>query len=368
MGNQQYTLPPIDRSLEDFVFAFDITDFKSQYQRIEEKLKNKIDDCCVDKIEDISKEKCTCKTYKILKTELTKDKLYKLKCQYPQICFIWIYDKHPIKRSKSQEHIEKEDINILKHFDIFIDPYVNVRGEKGKVYERKLLPKIKKECKEQIKRHLKQLKEYFTTVENKEEVKPTKDDYYMYLAYKESQKSIELKRWVGAVIIDEKTEEEISKGYNQYPSEEQTGSLNSKGRKDEVIHAEVDAILNIINDIIKKEKEQKYKHLLNNPDLCLYTTTFPCEDCAKCIIKAGIKKVIYIEPYYKSKTEDFYTSFITLEKVEKEGKRLPFLTFEGIGPRLFLHWDVKEKAQNWQRKETSRIKGVKKKQGKQSSR
>ena len=126
MGNQQYTLPSIDRSLEDFVFAFDIKSFESesQYQKIEEDLKNKIDDCCVDKIKDIFKEKSknktsnSLKTYKILKTELKKDELYDLKCQHPQICFIWIYDKHPIKRSKSQKHIENEDINILKHFDI----------------------------------------------------------------------------------------------------------------------------------------------------------------------------------------------------------------------------------------------------------
>ena len=189
----------------------------------------------------------------------------------------------------------------------------------------------------------------------------------MYIAYEESQKSIELRRWVGAVIIDEKTGQVISTGYNQYPSEE-AGSLSSDDRKDEVVHAEVDAILNIINDIIKKENERKYKHLLDNPDLCLYTTTFPCEDCAKCIIKSGIKKVIYIEPYHKSKTEDFYTSFITLKKpeeVEEEGKPLLFLPFEGVGPRLFLSWKAKveeEKTQNWQEKETRRIKEIKKKQ------
>ena len=337
MENQQYKLPPVDRALEDFILAFDIQNLKSQNQKIEEELINKIDPCCVvDKIEDILKEKAKKKinpsfkqekyTYKILKTELTKNQLYELKCQYPETCLIWIYDKHPIKRSKSQEHIDDEDINILKYFDIFIDPYKKVRGEKGKVYEQEHLPQIKKHCTEQLKKFLKQLKDYIKNTKLTKD-KLVKDDRYMYVAYKESQKSIELRRWVGAVIIDE-NEKIISKGYNQYPLENATGSLSSNDRKNEVVHAEVDAILNII-----KERES----LSEESILCLYTTTFPCEDCAKCIIKAGIKKVIYIEPYHKSKTEDFYTSFITLKQ---ESGQLEYLTFEGIGPRLFLYWNV----------------------------
>lgn len=33
----------------------------------------------------------------------------------------------------------------------------------------------------------------------------------------------------------------------------------------------------------------------------LYCTTFPCHNCAKHIIDAGVKRVVYIEPYAKSK-------------------------------------------------------------------
>ena len=52
--------------------------------------------------------------------------------------------------------------------------------------------------------------------------------------------------------------------------------------------------------------------------------------------KSWHQKSIYIEPYYKSKTEDFYTSFITLKE-----DAFQLLTFEGIDPRLFLYWNVK---------------------------
>ena len=35
-------------------------------------------------------------------------------------------------------------------------------------------------------------------------------------------------------------------------------------------------------------------------DCNLYTTTFPCHECAKHIVAAGIRRVVYIEPYPKS--------------------------------------------------------------------
>jgi deoxycytidylate deaminase len=34
----------------------------------------------------------------------------------------------------------------------------------------------------------------------------------------------------------------------------------------------------------------------------LYSTTFPCHNCAKHILDAGIERVVYVEPYPKSKT------------------------------------------------------------------
>jgi cytidine deaminase len=35
-------------------------------------------------------------------------------------------------------------------------------------------------------------------------------------------------------------------------------------------------------------------------DATMYTTTFPCHDCARHIVAAGIKRVAYVEPYPKS--------------------------------------------------------------------
>jgi deoxycytidylate deaminase len=65
----------------------------------------------------------------------------------------------------------------------------------------------------------------------------------------------------------------------------------------------------------------------------LYTTTFPCHNCCRHIIDAGIRKVIYIEPYAKSKAPRLHKDEISIDRIE-EGK-LPFLPFLGVGPRLF---------------------------------
>lgn len=38
----------------------------------------------------------------------------------------------------------------------------------------------------------------------------------------------------------------------------------------------------------------------------LFSTTFPCHECAKLILGAGIRRVVYIEPYPKSQVSDMY--------------------------------------------------------------
>ena len=43
----------------------------------------------------------------------------------------------------------------------------------------------------------------------------------------------------------------------------------------------------------------------------IYTTTFPCHNCTRHIIAAGIKKVVYIEPYAKSKAFSLHQDAIT---------------------------------------------------------
>lgn len=69
----------------------------------------------------------------------------------------------------------------------------------------------------------------------------------------------------------------------------------------------------------------------------LYVTTFPCHNCAKHIIAAGIRRVVYLEPYPKSRAGDLHREEISLESVEgrDEDRRVVFLPFSGIAPRQY---------------------------------
>lgn len=66
----------------------------------------------------------------------------------------------------------------------------------------------------------------------------------------------------------------------------------------------------------------------------LYTTTFPCHNCCRHIIAAGISEVVYIEPYPKSKAEELHWDAISVDEAVE--KRIPFVPFVGVGPRRFF--------------------------------
>jgi len=71
----------------------------------------------------------------------------------------------------------------------------------------------------------------------------------------------------------------------------------------------------------------------------LYCTTFPCHNCAKHIIAAGIKRVVYVEPYPKSKALEFHSESLylktTFENINAT-EQVVFEPFTGVGARRFL--------------------------------
>ncbi len=68
----------------------------------------------------------------------------------------------------------------------------------------------------------------------------------------------------------------------------------------------------------------------------VFCTTFPCHNCAKHIIAAGVREVIYIEPYPKSKAFQFHDDAITEDKGAEADNRVRFKPFIGVGPRRFF--------------------------------
>ena len=62
----------------------------------------------------------------------------------------------------------------------------------------------------------------------------------------------------------------------------------------------------------------------------LFCTTFPCHNCTKHLLAAGIGRVIYMEPYPKSKAKELHEHEIEIEK--RSTTRVSFLPFLGISP------------------------------------
>ena len=69
----------------------------------------------------------------------------------------------------------------------------------------------------------------------------------------------------------------------------------------------------------------------------LYTTTFPCHNCARHIVAAGVHRVVYIEPYAKSRAADLHNDAIAVEELPgQDDKKVRFEPFVGIGPRRYF--------------------------------
>jgi tRNA(Arg) A34 adenosine deaminase TadA len=66
----------------------------------------------------------------------------------------------------------------------------------------------------------------------------------------------------------------------------------------------------------------------------LFSTTFPCHNCCRHIIAAGIRQVVYIEPYPKSRATHLHGDAISID--EPETGKLPFKPFLGVGPRRYF--------------------------------
>lgn len=136
------------------------------------------------------------------------------------------------------------------------------------------------------------------------QVKQDKVDLlYLKMAKVWSENSHCKRNQVGCLIVNNRTI--ISDGYNGTPSgfpneceDCDNETLNS------VIHAEANAIT----------KLAKSTNSANGATL--YVTLSPCFDCAKLIIQAGIKKIVYSEIYRKK------DSFDLLKQAEIEIKYL----------------------------------------------
>jgi len=125
--------------------------------------------------------------------------------------------------------------------------------------------------------------------------RPSLDEYFMEIAQVASKRSTCLRRRNGAVLVKDK--HIISTGYNGAPSGlphcKEVGCLRDKnrvpsGERHELCrgaHAEANAIV------------QAALHGASTEGSTMYSTHQPCSFCAKLIINAKIREVVYLSPY-----------------------------------------------------------------------
>jgi len=88
----------------------------------------------------------------------------------------------------------------------------------------------------------------------------------------------------------------------------------------------------------------------------LYTTTFPCHICARHIVAAGVKRLIYVEPYPKSMAKDLYPDSIAVDADDTSDSAISFESFVGVAPRRYaelfdppIRKDKEGKVINWRK-------------------
>ena len=132
---------------------------------------------------------------------------------------------------------------------------------------------------------------------------------YLQMARVWAQNSYCQRRQVGALVV--KQGMIISDGYNGTPSGFENVCEDENGiTKPYVLHAEANAIT-------------KLARSSNNSDgATIYITASPCIECAKLIIQAGIKRVVYGEQYRLTDGIDLLKrAGIEVEYLEANGEK-----------------------------------------------
>jgi dCMP deaminase len=117
------------------------------------------------------------------------------------------------------------------------------------------------------------------------------DDYFMCMAFLSAQRSKDPNTQVGACIVDA-NKRIVGLGYNGFPAGcsddflpwARDGGCELHKKYMYVCHAEVNAILN--------------KGSADVRGSTIYVAMFPCNECSKVIIQAGIREVVYMNDRY----------------------------------------------------------------------
>ncbi len=113
--------------------------------------------------------------------------------------------------------------------------------------------------------------------------RPSWDEYFMGITFEVARRSTCSRAQVGAIIVRDKRI--LTTGYNGSPAGlphcTEAGCLVINGHCVRTLHAEQNAII------------QAALHGVSTDGAAIYVTHQPCLNCAKMIINAGIRRVVY---------------------------------------------------------------------------
>ncbi len=149
------------------------------------------------------------------------------------------------------------------------------------------------------------------------------DEYFMGLAILASMRSKDPNTQVGCCIVDEDNRI-LSLGYNGFPigcsDDEFPWERQAKRSYDTkynyVCHAELNAILSYKGTSLKGAR--------------VYVNQFPCNECAKAIIQAGIKSIIYLDDKYAD------TDMVKSSKRMFDAVKLKYKKFKSLNKKITI--------------------------------
>lgn len=93
------------------------------------------------------------------------------------------------------------------------------------------------------------------------------------------------------------------------------------------VHAEMDALISVARNA--------------KPGLVgstMYVTTFPCHNCARHIIDAGVHRVVFLEPYSKSLAHKLHGDAINNPQDDPHPNKVLFSNYGGVAPWRYSDW------------------------------
>ncbi len=141
---------------------------------------------------------------------------------------------------------------------------------------------------------------------------------FRHAALREVMKRLESKGWLS--LPDGQTVDSIQ---NEALEAMESTLLMGSSDFSRAVHAEMAALLDAARRGVRVEGG------------ILYSTTFPCHNCAKHIVAAGISRVEYIEPFPKSHATTLHNDSLVIDSQTADEHHVAFEPFVGVAPRRY---------------------------------